>query len=184
MTDPAIVKAPWGPEVDGRRLLGEAVGFGRSLRAVTTVDRPRRRGRLRAGPDPGRSRRPRAGPGRRRRPVRPASRRPAGLRRGLRPLVAPTERSRSGRSSNPRRSAGRRRPPPRRRSRAPTPPEPGSERADVAAGRARNADPVGLERGRRRRIADRGDRRLARRLLARRGPAPPRVRPDDAGGAA
>jgi hypothetical protein len=34
MIDPAIVKAPWGPEVDGRRLLGEAVGFGRSLRAA------------------------------------------------------------------------------------------------------------------------------------------------------
>lgn len=32
--DRAIVKAPWGPEVDGRRLLGEAVGFGRSLRAA------------------------------------------------------------------------------------------------------------------------------------------------------
>ena len=32
--DPAIVKAPWGPAVDGRRLLGEAVGFGRSLRAA------------------------------------------------------------------------------------------------------------------------------------------------------
>ncbi len=34
MTDPAIVRAPFGPEVDGRRLLGEAVGFGRSLRAA------------------------------------------------------------------------------------------------------------------------------------------------------
>jgi uncharacterized protein len=34
MTDPAIVRAPYGPEVDGRRLLGEAVGFGRSLRAA------------------------------------------------------------------------------------------------------------------------------------------------------
>jgi uncharacterized protein with von Willebrand factor type A (vWA) domain len=32
--DPAIVAAPWGPEVDGRRLLAEAVGFGRSLRAA------------------------------------------------------------------------------------------------------------------------------------------------------
>ncbi len=32
--DPAIVQAPWGPEVDGRRLLGEAVGFGRALRAA------------------------------------------------------------------------------------------------------------------------------------------------------
>jgi uncharacterized protein with von Willebrand factor type A (vWA) domain len=32
--DPAIVGAPFGPEVDGRRLLGEAVGFGRSLRAA------------------------------------------------------------------------------------------------------------------------------------------------------
>jgi uncharacterized protein len=32
--DPTIVKAPWGPEVDGRRLLGEAVGFGRALRAA------------------------------------------------------------------------------------------------------------------------------------------------------
>src|SRR3954451_6939007 len=31
--DPAIVQAPWGPEVDGRRLLHEAVGFGRALRA-------------------------------------------------------------------------------------------------------------------------------------------------------
>ncbi len=34
MTDPAIVRSPFGPEVDGRRLLVEAVGFGRSLRAV------------------------------------------------------------------------------------------------------------------------------------------------------
>lgn len=32
--DPAIVQAPWGPEVDGRRLLNEAVGFGRALRAA------------------------------------------------------------------------------------------------------------------------------------------------------
>ncbi len=32
--DPAIVRAPWGPEVDGRRLLNEAVGFGRALRAA------------------------------------------------------------------------------------------------------------------------------------------------------
>ena len=32
--DRAIVQAPWGTEVDGRRLLGEAVGFGRSLRAA------------------------------------------------------------------------------------------------------------------------------------------------------
>ena len=32
--DPAIVVAPWGPEVDGRRLLREAVGFGRALRAA------------------------------------------------------------------------------------------------------------------------------------------------------
>ena len=34
MTDPAIVHAPWGDTVDGRRLLGEAVGFGRALRAA------------------------------------------------------------------------------------------------------------------------------------------------------
>jgi uncharacterized protein len=32
--DPAIVEAPWGPQVDGRRLLREAVGFGRALRAA------------------------------------------------------------------------------------------------------------------------------------------------------
>jgi uncharacterized protein len=32
--DPAIVRSPFGPEVDGRRLLNEAVGFGRSLRAA------------------------------------------------------------------------------------------------------------------------------------------------------
>ena len=32
--DPAVVRAPWGPEVDGRRLLHEAVGFGRALRAA------------------------------------------------------------------------------------------------------------------------------------------------------
>ena len=32
--DPAIVTAPWGDEVDGRRLLHEAVGFGRALRAA------------------------------------------------------------------------------------------------------------------------------------------------------
>ena len=32
--DPSIVKAPWGPEIDGRRLLNEAVGFGRALRAA------------------------------------------------------------------------------------------------------------------------------------------------------
>jgi len=34
MTDPAIVRSPFGPEIDGRRLLREAVGFGRSLRAA------------------------------------------------------------------------------------------------------------------------------------------------------
>lgn len=34
MHDPAIVRSPFGPEVDGRRLLGEAVGFGRYLRAA------------------------------------------------------------------------------------------------------------------------------------------------------
>jgi hypothetical protein len=34
MTDPAIAKAPFGDEVDGRRLLSEAVGFGRALRAA------------------------------------------------------------------------------------------------------------------------------------------------------
>src|SRR5580765_4610659 len=33
-SDPAIVRAPWGPEVDGRRLLAESVGFGRALRAA------------------------------------------------------------------------------------------------------------------------------------------------------
>src|SRR6478672_11398699 len=32
--DPAIVRAPWGPEVDGRRLLAESVGFGRALQAA------------------------------------------------------------------------------------------------------------------------------------------------------
>jgi uncharacterized protein with von Willebrand factor type A (vWA) domain len=32
--DPAVVQAPWGPEVDGRRLLHETVGFGRALRAA------------------------------------------------------------------------------------------------------------------------------------------------------
>jgi uncharacterized protein with von Willebrand factor type A (vWA) domain len=32
--DPAIIQAPWGDTVDGRRLLGEAVGFGRALRAA------------------------------------------------------------------------------------------------------------------------------------------------------
>jgi uncharacterized protein with von Willebrand factor type A (vWA) domain len=32
--DRATVKAPWGDEVDGRRLLNEAVGFGRALRAA------------------------------------------------------------------------------------------------------------------------------------------------------
>jgi uncharacterized protein with von Willebrand factor type A (vWA) domain len=34
MTDRAIVRSEFGPEVDGRRLLAEAVGFGRSLRAA------------------------------------------------------------------------------------------------------------------------------------------------------
>ena len=37
--DPAIVRSPTGDEVDGRRLLGEAVGFGRALRkAGLSVD--------------------------------------------------------------------------------------------------------------------------------------------------
>ncbi len=33
-SEPAIVRPPFGAEVDGRRLLGEAVGFGRALRAA------------------------------------------------------------------------------------------------------------------------------------------------------
>src|SRR5918995_6335238 len=32
--DRAVNRAPWGDEVDGRRLLHEAVGFGRALRAA------------------------------------------------------------------------------------------------------------------------------------------------------
>jgi hypothetical protein len=32
--DPVIVRVPWGPEVDGRRLLAESVGFGRALRSA------------------------------------------------------------------------------------------------------------------------------------------------------
>lgn len=32
--DPAVVRSPWGPEIDGRRLLRESVGFGRALRAA------------------------------------------------------------------------------------------------------------------------------------------------------
>ena len=34
MTGRAVVRAPWGAEVDGARLLREAVGFGRSLRSA------------------------------------------------------------------------------------------------------------------------------------------------------
>jgi uncharacterized protein len=34
MSDPAIVRPPFGAEVDGRRLLGESVGFARALRAA------------------------------------------------------------------------------------------------------------------------------------------------------
>ena len=34
MTDPAIARVPFGAEVDGRRLLAEAVGFARALRAA------------------------------------------------------------------------------------------------------------------------------------------------------
>ena len=38
MTDPAIARPPFGAEVDGRRLLAEAVGFGRALRAAVAVE--------------------------------------------------------------------------------------------------------------------------------------------------
>ena len=31
---PAVVRAPWGETIDGRRLLSESVGFGRALRAA------------------------------------------------------------------------------------------------------------------------------------------------------
>ena len=34
MSDPAIARQPFGAEVDGRRLLGESVGFARALRAA------------------------------------------------------------------------------------------------------------------------------------------------------
>ena len=48
MQDPAVVQAPWGDaQVDGRRLLGEAVGFGRALRAAGLQRRPGRGHRLR-----------------------------------------------------------------------------------------------------------------------------------------
>ena len=33
-SDPAIVRSPSGDEIDGRRLLAEAVGFGRALRSA------------------------------------------------------------------------------------------------------------------------------------------------------
>ena len=74
--DEAIVTAPGGATVDGRRLLarGGRVRAGAAGRAAG--DRPRRGGRLRPGADARRHRRPRAGPRRRRGGLRPAPRRP------------------------------------------------------------------------------------------------------------
>ena len=123
MTDarPAIVRSPFGPEVDGRRLLGEAVGFGRSLRAAHLSIDLGAADRLRAGPDPRRHRRSRAGPGRRRGGLRPPARRPGRLRRRVRSLVAaarlaPPGRVRAHDAADARttRRPRRRRPAPRR----------------------------------------------------------------------
>ena len=185
MTDPAIVQAPFGPEVDGRRLLGEAVGFGRALRAARPRDRPRRGRRLRPGADARRHRRPRAGPRRRRGDLRPAPGRPGRLRRGLRPLVAPPALALPGDFE----------PPPMRRARTPPPTEDGRGPAPQPPRPATSAIDDGSPTSaacRSRPTSDDEDDEapiegvvdLARRLQPGRGPAPPRVRPDDAGRAA
>ncbi len=160
---------------------------GGRLRTVAPRGAPRHRPRSGRGfrpcPDPGRHRRPRAGSRRRCRALRPAARRPAGLRRGLRPLVAPSCWPRGPRVpalvAPPRRGSRRRGAGPGR--------DPSGTRLRArhdAAGGAWHAHSVGLERGRRGRVADRGRRDLAGRLFTGRGPAPSRVRPDDPGRAA
>ena len=179
--DPTIVKAPWGPEVDGRRLLGEAVGFGRALRAARPRGRPRRRGRLRPGPDARRHRRPRAGPGAgaaifiRRRDDREIydtvfdrwwRRRASRLPGSFEPPSMPDPHAPAdGRGARRRAARG------------------GRDRGEPGAGRTRDPDPV-RRRRRWRGVADRGRRHRPRCLQPGRGAAPSRVRPDDPGRAA
>ena len=177
--DPAIVTAPWGDEVDGRRLLHEAVGFGRALRAAglqSTWERPW----TTRGPCPWSTW---ASASRSARPARPSSSggattgeiydavfdrwwRQRRRRQGdfaAPPLQRPTD----DRTSTARRPA--------RPSRSP-----GEERVDASpdergipipsAGDDDADDDADIE----------GVGRRAGRLLARRDAAPPRVRPDDA----
>ena len=184
MTDPAIVRSPFGAEVDGRRLLGEAVGFGRALRAArlaidlgAAVDFARAltlvdigdREQVRA-----------AGAAifvRRRddRAVYDAAFDRWWRRRGLAPAERLRAVDRCRREDAARRGGGGARRRAARGRRASTPRWRPDERG--------MPDPVRRRRGRRR-GADRGRRHLARRLHAGRGPAPPRVRPDDPGRAA
>ena len=107
--DPAVVKAPWGAEVDGRRLLQETRRVRAGAAGRRAARRPRRGGRLRTRPAARRHRRARAGPGRGRGDLRPPPRRPRDLRRGLRPVVAPA-RPDARASSRRHRSGARRRP--------------------------------------------------------------------------
>ena len=169
----ALAVAPTGEVIDGRRLLAEAVGFGRALRAAglavdmaasidfaraLTLRRPRQQGHR---------------PGRGGRAVRAAARRPRGLRPGVRPvLAAPRAEAAEAAARGPRarrrarrggRSGGRRR---GRR---------GPRRDDVGAGHDGRPGRLRQRGGRR----DRGRDDLARRVLPRRAAAPPRLRPDD-----
>ena len=181
--DPAIVAAPWGDEVDGRRLLRETVGFGRALRAAgLAVDLGAAVDYARALPlvDVGEREQVRAAGEAvfvRRRDDREIYDavfdrwwRQRGRRQGdfaAPPLPRPSdEEGLEGEATGqaepaPRRGAGR-----------------------VATRPAGRADPVGRRRRQRGRRRHRGRGRRARRLLARRDAAPPRVRPDDPGRAA
>ena len=182
MTDPAIAQMPFGAEVDGRRLLGEAVGFATGPAGGAALDRHRRVRGLRACADAGGHRRPGAGPWRRRRDLRPSPRRSGDVRQGVRALVAPAWIARrGGLPGAATASPGRRRTTCEPDPPAAKEPEPGEESQSARPEERGIPIPAEGEDADDEESPDRGGRGRPGCLFAGRGPAPPRVRPDDAG---
>ena len=184
MTIPPIVQAPWGPEVDGRRLLGEAVGFGRACGPPVCTSTSARRSTT-----PGRCRSSTSAIASRSAPrARPIFVRRRDDRQTYDAVFDRWWRQRNRRQGDFQAPPLQRPPSERGRGRGGGGPEPADARRPALAagrgraGRARSRPPATTTSQDDER--HRGRRRRARRLLARRDAAPPRVRPDDAGRAA
>ena len=178
-SDPRSSSPTPARSIDGRRLLAEAVGFGRALRAAGPARRHGGLDRLRPGAD---ARRHRQRGHRARRRRRRCSSAGATTARSTTACSTSSGAAAAGSCRRPASRASSPTPTARRRASPARPTRPARARGATMSELATMGVQVAADaRGGRR---DRGRDDLARRLVPGRGPPPPRLRPDDLGRAA